>query len=133
MSNEALFDFAISHNHEIVFRNLKETKAITVEYDHFYIALANGLPRTEEKEIAAHELGHCEYGGTYCRASDACVKARAEYRANKWAYYQLVPPDEILACVDRGMITSWELAEYFNVSNAFIHKAINLYRATGVI
>jgi hypothetical protein len=45
--------------------------------------LAKNLPRTEEKELAAHELGHCEYGGTYYRSTMYGLKARAEYRANK--------------------------------------------------
>ncbi len=123
MSNEALFNFAFSQGHEIVFRNLIETKAITYEDDRFHIALAKGISRIEEKELAAHELGHCEYGGTYCRSDDRGAKARAEYRANKWAYYQLVSPNEINECIQRGIITSWELAEHFEIA---YNKGCNL-------
>jgi hypothetical protein len=86
MTNKSLLDFASSRGHEITFLNLTETKAITIEDDRFYITLAKNLSRTEEKELAAHELGHCEYGGTYCRSTKYGLKARAEYRANKWAY-----------------------------------------------
>jgi Zn-dependent peptidase ImmA (M78 family) len=133
MSNEALFDFAASRGHEVVYRNLAETKAITYEDDHFHIALAKGLSRTEEKEIAAHELGHCEYGGTYCRSAKYSVKTKAEYRASKWAYYQLVSPDEITECVSRGIVTPWELAEHFDVSDEFMCRALGYYQIVGVV
>jgi hypothetical protein len=133
MSNETLFDFASSRGHEVIYRNLTETKAITLEEnDRFYIALAKGLSRTEEKELAAHELGHCEYGGTYCRSSQYDIKAKAEYRASKWAYYQLVSPDEITTCVRRGIVTPWELAEHFDVSDGFMGKALGYYQMVGV-
>lgn len=133
MSNEALFDFASSRGHEVVYRNLTENKAITYEDDRFYIALSKNLSRTEEKELAAHELGHCEYGGTYCRSSKYSVKAKAEYRANKWAYYQLVSPDEITECVRGGIVTPWELAEHFDVSDEFMYNALGYYQMVGVV
>ena len=133
MSNESLFEYASSRGHEIQFLNLTENKAVTIENGRFYITLAKNLSRTEEKELAAHELGHCEYGGTYCRSSKYCTKARAEYRANKWAYYQLVPPDEITECVHNGIVTPWELAEYFEVSCEFMCKALGYYRMIDIL
>ena len=133
MTNESLFNYAETKGHEIYYRNLHETKAITIEdSNRFYIALAKNLFRTEEKELAAHELGHCEYGGTYCRSSEYCTKARAEYRANKWAYYQLVSPDEITECVRNGIVTPWELAEHFEVSCEFMCRVLGYYRMVGV-
>ncbi len=129
MTNETLLDYASFQGHEVLFLNLTETKAITFEeHDRFYIALAKNLSRTEEKELTAHELGHCEYGGTYCRNSKYGLKARAEYRANKWAYYQLVSPDEISECVHNGIVTPWEMAEYFEVSCEFMCKALGYYQ-----
>ena len=103
MSNEALFDYAETKGHEVLYMNLDENKAVTIEDGQYSIILANGLTRAEEKELAAHELGHCEYGGTYCRFTKYDIKAKAEYRANKWAYYQLVSPDEITEYVRRGL------------------------------
>jgi hypothetical protein len=128
MTNESLFSFAASRGHEELFLHLTENKAITVEADRFYIALAKNLSRTEEKELAAHELSYCEYGGTYCRFSKYGLKAQAEYRANKCAYYQLVSPDEITECVRAGIVTPWELAEHFEVSNEFMVKLLHTTR-----
>ena len=133
MSNEALFDYAETKGHEVLYMNLDENKAVTIEVGRYSIILANGLTRAEEKELAAHELGHCEYGGTYCRFTKYGLKARAEYRANKWAYYQLVSPDEITECVRRGIVTPWELAEHFEVSDEFMYKALAYYQMVGVV
>ena len=132
MSNEALFDYAETKGHEVLYMNLDENKAVTIEDGQYSIILANGLTRAEEKELAAHELGHCEYGGTYCRFTKYDIKAKAEYRANKWAYYQLVSPDEITEYVRRGIVTPWELAEHFDVSNEFMCRALAYYQMVGV-
>ncbi len=134
MTNESLFKYAESQGHEIYYRNLSHTKAITLEQnDRFYIALAKNLSRIEEKELTAHELGHCEYGGTYHRTSSHDLKERAEYRANKWAYYQLAPPDAIAAYVCSGIVTPWDLAEQFDVSCEFMGKAIEYYQTIGIV
>jgi len=134
MTNESLFNFASSRSHEILFLNLTENQAITLEQDNrFYIALTKNLSRTHEKELAAHELGHCEYGGTYCRSSKHSIKARAEYRATKWAYYTLTPPDAIAAYVCSGVVTPWDLAEQFDVSCKFMQQALLYYQIVGVI
>jgi hypothetical protein len=133
MSNESLFDYATSRGHDIQFLNLTENKAVTIENDRFYITLAKNLSRTEEKELTVHEPGHCEYGGTYSRSTKYGLKARAEYRANKRAYYQLVSPDEITECVGRGIVTPWELAEHFEVSVEFMAKALWYYQMVGVV
>jgi hypothetical protein len=122
-----------SHGHEIQFLNLTGNKAVTIEDDRFYITLAKNLSRTEEKELAAHELGHCDYGGTYSRSTKHNLKARAEYRANKWTYYQLVSPDEVAECVRKGIVTPWELAEHFNMSYEFMCKALGYYQLVGVV
>lgn len=134
MTNETLLNFTTSRGHKVLYMNLNENKAITLEQNNrFYIALAKNLSRTEEKELTAHELGHCEYGGTYCRSSKYSVKAKAEYRASKWAYYQLVSPDEITECAHRGIVTPWELAEHFDVSDEFMSKALGYYRMVGIV
>ena len=133
MTNESLCNYAKSQGHEIQFLNLTENKAVTIEADRFYITLAKNISRIEEKELIAHELGHCEYGGTYCRHSKHSLKARAEYRASKWTYYQLVPPSQILACVRRGLVTPWELADHFDVSDEFMYKVVGYYQMVGVI
>lgn len=133
MSNEELLDFATNQGHEVLNLKLCENKAFTISGNRCYIAVAQGLPLQEEKQLIAHELGHCEHGCLYCQGDDTRTKARAEYRATKWAYYMLVPPDEIAEYVNIGIVTPWALAEQFDVDVEFMTRALEYYRSLGVI
>lgn len=133
MSTDELLSFAESHGHMVYYMNLLDVKAVTLDDDGSFIALSRALHGAEEKEIAAHELGHCEYGGTYNRYSPFEVSAKAERRADKWAYHKLVPPGELRATFKAGIVEVWELAERFDVSDEFMAKALEYYRGVGVV
>lgn len=81
----------------------------------------------QEKVLLGHELGHCVTGSFYNRYSDYDVKAKAEYKADKWAVKKLIPKDELKSAADSGITEVWELAEYFNVTEDFVKKAIYIY------
>lgn len=82
---------------------------------------------TDEKLKLAHELGHCMTGSFYNRWAACDVRQKHERRANKWAIGQLVPRAELRAALRSGLTQPWELAEHFDVSEAFIRKAMELY------
>ncbi len=87
-----------------------------------------GLNSTKDEKIRlAHELGHCITGSFYNRHSYFDIKAKSEYRADKWAIKKLIPKDELQAAFEQGYTEPWDLAEYFNVTEEFIIKAVNYY------
>lgn len=89
-----------------------------------------GLNSTKDEKIRlAHELGHCVTGSFYNRYSDFDIKAKSEYRADKWAIKKRIPKDELQAAFEQGYTEPWDLAEYFNVTEEFIIKAVNYYRS----
>ena len=133
MSTEELMAYAEMRGHRVYYLNLREIKAITLESVGTHIALSKDIHGSEEKEIAAHELGHCEYGGTYNRYSPFEISAKAERRADKWAYHKLVPPGELRAAFKAGIVEAWELAERFEVSDAYMAKVLEYYRGVGVL
>lgn len=133
MSTEELMSFAERRGYWIHYIDLREIKAITLDSCGKHIALSKDIHGTEEKEIAAHELGHCEYGGFYNRYSAYEVKAKAEYRADKWAYRKLVPVRAVRRAIKKGVQTPWELAEMFDVSCEYMGKVLEHYRAVGLI
>ncbi len=133
MSTDELLLYAEKRGHSIIYIPLRENKAITLNEGRSYIALSSKMTGIEEKEVVAHELGHCEYGGTYSRRSPYELSSRAERRANKWAYYRLMPPGEIRAAFKEGTTQAWELAERFDVSDAFMCEALDYYKSVGVI
>lgn len=84
--------------------------------------------RKEEKVILAHEIGHCETGSFYNVYSPCDIRARHEYRANKRAYQILVPHDDLIDAVNKGITETWDLAEYFDVPCDFMEKAIEYWQ-----
>lgn len=85
------------------------------------------------KVKVAHELGHCETMSFYNRYSSYDEVGRHEYRADKWAVYELIPFDELVIALNKGYNEVWALAEYFDVSENFVEKAFYIYRAKGLL
>lgn len=81
----------------------------------------------DEREKLAHELGHCETGSFYNRWTPFDLRQKHENRADKWAIRALVPREELTAALAAGHTEPWELAELFQVTEAFIRKALCWY------
>ena len=116
-----VYSFDLPQTHSLSLMNNDGSCAVAI--DPF------GLNSTKDEKIRlAHELGHCVTGSFYNRYSDFDIKARSEYRADKWAIKKLIPKDELQAAFEQGYTEPWDLAEYFNVTEEFIIKAVNYYR-----
>ncbi len=82
---------------------------------------------TKEKKVQlAHELGHCATGAFYT-PNTLDLRSRCEYRANKWAIKKLTPKDELIEAMKSGYTEIWQLADYFEVTEDFIIKALKFY------
>lgn len=100
-----------------------------------YIILLNDrfrqLPSRHRKIYLAHELGHCSKD-LFCLKYNQHIKPlvwRYEYLAWKDAYLKIVPEKHIHKAVRKeGLCEVWELAEYFNVPNWFMYRAICYYK-----
>lgn len=89
--------------------------------------------RAKGRENFAHELGHCITGSFYCVYAAADIRARHEYRADKWAAHYLLPPDKLQEAVDDGCTEPWQLAERFGVTEEFVRRAVYIYQCEGLI
>lgn len=117
-----VYSFDLPQTHSLSLMNNDGSCAVAI--DPF------GLNSTKDEKIRlAHELGHCVTGSFYNRYSDFDIKAKSEYRADKWAIKKLIPKDELQAAFEQGYTEPWDLAEYFNVTEDFIIKAVNYYRS----
>lgn len=86
---------------------------------------------TTKLECFAHELGHCMTGSFYNLYSPFDIRAQHEFRANKWAINKLIPFSELLKAGKAGCRERHEFAEYFNVSESFIQKAVDYHASQG--
>lgn len=104
--------------------------AATIEADGKYgifldLSCFESIPKY--KTMLIHELGHCATGCTQQVSSPLDLIEKHEYKANKWAIEQYVPFEELQAAIRQGNTERWQLAEYFDIQDAFIEKALDYY------
>lgn len=135
MTRAEIFDYAERHGSTVIFTDLTENEAMSVEVGgEHYIGLDTMTPESSEKELIAHELGHCEYAGFYSRYTPMATRERIEYRARKWQFLHLIPLGELRDVLRHGITAPWELAEHFGVSELFVLNACEYYtNACGAI
>ena len=129
VTNDDLYGIAERRGHVVVCESLTETPSLSLQTNkRCYIAIDQRLNVQQEREALAHELGHCEYGGFYNRYSKYDIRAKAERRADKWAFAKLVPYGQLMQAVRHGVTEVWDLAELFDVSCEFMQRAIAHYK-----
>ncbi|MDY2656419.1 MAG: ImmA/IrrE family metallo-endopeptidase [Candidatus Limiplasma sp.] len=129
VTNDDLYGIAERRGHVVVCESLTETPSLSLQTNkRCYIAIDQRLNVQQEREALAHELGHCEYGGFYNRSSRYDIRAKAERRADKWAFAKLVPYGQLMQAVRHGVTEVWDLAELFDVSCEFMQRAIAYYK-----
>ncbi len=132
MNNYDLYKIANDNMTVIECFNLPKTKSTSVMFsdgstfigiDPFEI---DGF--ADERVHLAHELGHCVNGAFYNVYSDFDIRGRHEHKATAWAIRYLVPYSELQKLIQSGTCEHWDLAEHFNVTNEFMHKALQYYQ-----
>ena len=80
-----------------------------------------------------HEMGHYHTNAYYNFESKFELKCRKEYRAQRWAVMHYLPLEELLDATHKGNTETYELAEYFDVTEEFIIAALDIYHRQGKI
>ena len=86
---------------------------------------------TTQLECLSHELGHCMTGSFYNLYSPYDLRSKHEYKANKWAIQKVIPYRALIKAAKAGCRERYEFAEYFDVSERFIQKAIDYHASQG--
>lgn len=126
-----LYTLAQNENIDVYCFDLPRTHSMSVcSNGKSYVALDPFAleSTTDEIYLLAHELGHCLTGSFYNRFSEIDIRSKHEVRADKWAIKKLIPKDELIDAFEHGVTEPWDLAEYFNVSEDFITKAVEYYK-----
>ncbi len=126
-----LFQIAQDAGITVEYCSIPRNESISVQDDAGnFVLMDYGLIASGAKERThlAHELGHCETGSFYNRYSGLDVRQKHENRADKWAIEQLIPKDRLDQAVAEGYTDLWQLAEYFDVSEDFMKKAVCWYK-----
>ena len=120
------FKIAEDKNINIHYLKLRSVKSLSIP-DNIGIN-EKGIENCRELNTClAHELGHCSTNSLYTLKSKFETKERQEHRADRWAIETLIPFDELVKLIKKGVTEFWELSEYFEVSEDLIKKAYLLY------
>ena len=131
---EDLFEQIYLHDIRLFTCPVPGAKAATVELEGIYgIFLDPDQIRDSAEElcVVAHELGHCMTGSTHCLSSSLDLIERHEYRADKYAVHRILPAKQIQRALHAGYTEIWQLAEYFNVTEPFLKRALDIYCREG--
>mgnify|MGYP005819612305 FL=1 len=115
---------------------IEDVPAATIEYKGKYgifLDLRKISTTREEKEILAHEIGHVETGATHRVDSPYDLIEKHEELAARASIHRLVPLIEFRDAIKKGYTEIWALAEYFNLGEDFIRKAVDVYQAENVL
>ena len=76
------------------------------------------------KGVCCHELGHVATGALHKIESPFETVERSEYRANRWAAETFLTVEDFKEAFADGYTEPWELAEYFDMPEEDIKKAL---------
>lgn len=83
--------------------------------------------RAQEKVAVGHELAHIQTGATYALGATAAMRQKAETRAARAEIRRLIPFADLRHAIQAGYREPYQLAEYFEVTEAFLRDAITYY------
>lgn len=115
----------------IVFDRLP-AKAVTIRYnDHMDVGLNPRLLMTTRllRGAAYHESGHLHTGCLHKVDSPYELVERMEYRANADSVQRFLPMEELMDAMRNGYSEPWQLAEYFDLPQSDIEKALHYWTA----
>lgn len=77
--------------------------------------------------VCYHELGHAATGALHKVDSPYELVERSEYRANRWSAEHYLPQEEFRAAFAAGYTELWQLAEYFDMPERDIQRALTYW------
>lgn len=130
MENLDLYQLASQEAIEVHSCKMEGGSASTMLEGDCYIALDPCVREGSdiERMHLAHELGHCITGSFYNPYSELDIREKHEWRANAWAYRQVVPQDKLELCFRRGLTEPWQMEEVFDLPARFIRQAMEYYQ-----
>lgn len=93
------------------------------------IVLSNRLSDTEGGSVLAEELGHHMMTAGNILDQNDVGNRQQELKARMWGYNRLIGLRGIADAFDHGCRNRYEVADYLGVTEEFLKKALEAYRA----
>ena len=141
-SLEKLHQMIFDADIDIVYADFNSNKKSMCFYEEGYKGIgvdkASTSDPTMEHVLLAEEMGHFETGALYHIGADAnsavqkSNRRKHELRAKSWAFFKIIPPENIQKIISDGYHTPQEIAEHCNVPVEFLCEAMAFYEKKGV-
>ena len=76
----------------------------------------------------AHEVSHCATGCTHSLASSYDLIEKHEYKANRRQIETYLPLESLQKAFRKGYTEPWQLAEYLDVPEYAVRRAVHYWR-----
>ncbi len=93
------------------------------------IYLRQNMPNVQKKCVLAEELGHYYTTAGNILDQQDISNRKQERRARIWAYDKLISLFGIIRAHNAGCRTSYEMAEYLDVTEEFLMETLNTYKS----
>lgn len=131
MELDELYNIASEQNVKVMDFALPENTAVTIELcDGCFVGVNPDVftSKRAEKVVIAHELAHVVTGSLYSIDCNSIERIKKEAKAEKWTVEKLVPLEKLKTAVKNGHCDVYSLAEYFEVTEDFMFKALLYYQ-----
>lgn len=130
-TTQSLFDLSERHGH-LYLEPLKDSPINSVALllpsgRTAWTVNPEGMTNKQLRDHISHELGHAEEHAFYTRISAPTCRDKCEENARRWQYRKMVPLEDLISAVNRGVKTTWDLSELFEMPEDFIEKAFEYY------
>ena len=126
-----MYKYADQERIYIFFDHLKISEALTIK-DGQTFNIALDLDRIQgeysEKVVLMHELAHIATDAFYGLSDDLRYRGKMEKRAQKWMIKTMVPYNDLLTAMKKGLSEPWELADYFSIPESLVLDAMQYYK-----
>ena len=129
----ALYAYAEAHGMEVYYFPMEALASVAFPDGVIAMDVDKLADSREETVCLAHEMGHIETGSFYQSQTPLAVRGKKERQADAWAIQTLLPAAKLKAALAAGYQTLWDLAEYFQVTEALIQKAVVYYQCKGML
>lgn len=129
-STSEFYGYCRVHDVDVIPFDRLPAAATTVRYHGAYAVGLNfsRLHTVRQMRTAMlHESGHLHTGALHKVNSPFQLVEQNEYRADADAFRRCLPPDEIRTAMRAGYTEPWQLAEYFDLDEDYIKKALHYW------
>lgn len=86
------------------------------------------VTNAEKRCILSEEIGHHETSYGNLLDNNDIMNLKQEAKARRWGYERTVKLENLIRAYEYGVINSFEIAEYLNITENHLANAINYYK-----